>query len=243
MPLLPSLRPFGAPADLGIDFGQPDRPALVTALLAGCSGGLDAAHWWAQPVGVRTAALLALVRLGDGARAFELAARCDRPACGAPVEFPLPIDALLGMAEAGPIRVALGDARTVTLRRPTGDDLRAWRAAAPATREQAVETMLGALLIEGEVRTQDQARLSEAVAAHDPLVDFAVACTCPACGAAFELALDLEALALARLAGRQRALLREVHRFASAYGWSEGAVLALPAGRRAAYLALIEEVS
>ena len=29
-------RPFGAAADLDLDFGTADRPALVSALLAGC---------------------------------------------------------------------------------------------------------------------------------------------------------------------------------------------------------------
>ena len=75
----------------------------------------------------------------------------------------------------------------------------------------------------------------------DPLVDFTVSCCCPACGAPNEVAVDLEALALTSLLGRQRALLQEVHRFASRYGWTESEVLALPPARRARYLAFFED--
>ena len=56
-----------------------------------------------------------------------------------------------------------------------------------------------------------------------------------------EVAVDLEALALRRLYARQDALLATVHRLASRYGWTESEVLAVPARRRARYLALIEE--
>jgi hypothetical protein len=55
------------------------------------------------------------------------------------------------------------------------------------------------------------------------------------------VAVDLESLALASLARRQRALLREVHCFAVHYGWTESEVLAVPPTRRARYLAFIEE--
>ncbi|MNH45016.1 hypothetical protein D3C79_1073420 [compost metagenome] len=78
------------------------------------------------------------------------------------------------------------------------------------------------------------------MAAADPLVALAVACECPACGAASEVPIDLDGTALARLAARQRGLLREVHCLASRYGWSEAQVMALPPTRRAQYLALIE---
>ena len=55
------MRPFGHAADLDVDFGQSDRPGLVTTLLANCSDRADAAFWWSQPVGVRTSMLLRLV--------------------------------------------------------------------------------------------------------------------------------------------------------------------------------------
>jgi hypothetical protein len=52
------------------------------------------------------------------------------------------------------------------------------------------------------------AALAAELADHDPLVHFTVSCSCPACGEANEIAIDLEGLALGRLARRRRALTR-----------------------------------
>ncbi|MCY1281422.1 hypothetical protein D9M68_670810 [compost metagenome] len=232
-----ALRPFGELPDLDLDFADRDRPRLVTDLLARCAA--DAEFWWAQPVAARSAALLRLVAVTDGIQALSFTARC--PACAEAFEFDLQLAALLaGADDSGPIRVSLDQGADVALRRPTGDDLRRWRSARPATRAEARRLMLDSLLLEGQVRPEDEARLSAAVAAADPLVALAVACDCPACGAASEVPIDLDDTALARLAARQRALLREVHCLASRYGWSEAQVMALPPARRAQYLALIE---
>lgn len=245
MDLLPTdvvMRPFGHAADLDLDFGQSDRPGLVTALLAQCGERRDEAFWWAQPVGARTAALLRLVALTEQRDEVSLSARCVAPACRESFEFELPLRALPGgAAGAGPLRVQLDAERVLTMRRPTGDDLRRWRDAQPRSRDQAVRLMLDSLVLEGDVGPDDQAAVSTSIAAMDPLVDFTVSCHCPACGMATEVAIDLETLALASLVRRQRALLQEVHCLASHYGWTEADVLAVPAPRRARYLALIED--
>lgn len=236
-----ALRPFGAAADLDLDFGSTDRPGLVTALLAQGDAPSVRDFWWAQTVGRRTAALLRLLARTDGRAQLALTASCASAACGEAFEFELPLSALPeGAAGGEPIAVPLGDGRSAALRRPTGDDLRRWREAAPSSRDDAVRAMLDSLVVGGEVSVDDEAQVAEAIAAMDPLVAFSVACQCPACGAANDVAVDLEALALKRLASRQRALLLEVHRFASAYGWTESEVLAVPAARRARYLELMD---
>jgi hypothetical protein len=237
----PAIRPFGAPADLDLDFGQADRPGLVTALLAACSTERDSGFWWAQPLGARIEALLRLLAASEQASQISLSARCGRARCGGAFEFELPPAALPGAGEPGPVQVALGHARAVTLRRPTGADLRAWRLAPAGSRAQAVAAILAALVTEGTVEPHEEAAVSQALATHDPLVAFTVECACPACGASNNVEIDLEALVLARLAARQRALLREIHTLAAHYGWTEGEALAVPARRRAQYLALIEE--
>ncbi|NHZ80789.1 hypothetical protein F2P44_16130 [Massilia sp. CCM 8695] len=241
VPLDNPIRRFGQAVDLDLDFDQSDRPSLVTALLAQCSLHGDAGYWWSQPVGARSAALLRLLIETEGTRQLDLSARCSHPPCAAAFEFELSLQALAACGgDGGPLHIVFDDARCVSLRRPTGADLRDWRGKPAATRDEALGMMLATLLLDGEVRLQDEARLSAAIAELDPLIDFTVDCACPVCATPNQVALDLEALALSRLAARQRLLLREVHELASHYGWTEQEALAVPAPRRAQYLALCE---
>src|SRR5262245_6918243 len=231
------MRPFGHAVDLDVDFGQADRPGLVTTLLANCSDRDDTEFWWSQPLGVRIATLLRLVAVTEQRDDVPLAARCR---CGESFEFAFPLLSLPGAtADDRPLHVRLDDERTLTVRRPTGDDLRRWRDRTPVSRTDALRMMLDSLVLGGPVAPDDEAAISASISAMDPLVDFGVSCHCPACGAPNEVALDLEVLALERLAARQTALLYEVHRFASFYGWTESDVLAVPPSRRARYLRLI----
>ena len=233
------MRPFGHAVDLDVDFGQADRPGLVTTLLANCSDRGDAEFWWSQPLGVRIAMLLRLVAVTERRDDISLAARC---ACGESFEFMFPLLSLPGgTVDDRPLLVALDDQRTLTIRRPTGEDLRHWRGLEPASRADALRAMLDSLVVAGPVMPGDEAAVSASISAIDPLVDFGVSCHCPACGAPNEVAIDLEVLALERLAGRQTTLLHEVHRFAASYGWTESEVLAVPPSRRARYLRLIED--
>jgi hypothetical protein len=236
------MRPFGHAVDLDLDFGQPDRPGLVTTILAHCNEPGDAAFWWSQPVSVRTVTLLRLVALTEHRDEISLSARCGAGGCGESFEFTLPLLSLAGgAADDSPLHVQLDDERTLTMRRPVGEDLRRWRDARPVSRAAMLRVMLDSLVLAGRVGPEDEAGVSASISVMDPLVDFAVSCQCPACGAPNEVALDLEVLALERLANRQSALLQEVHRFALSYGWTESEVLAVPPSRRARYLTLIEE--
>jgi len=228
---------FGAASDLDLDFAAP-RPQLVSALLAG-SG--DAGDWRARSVGERIAALLRFYRTHRETNELELAARCRRAECGETFGFALPIDELAAqplMPER--IRVTLPDGRAVTLRRPLGVDLERWRAARPATREEAARIMLADLVVEGRAEPEDEAAIAQAMSAADPLTALTVAAACPACGCEQSVAVDLEGLALAHFARSRQALLRDIHELASHYGWTEAQILAVPPARRAAYLALIE---
>ena len=58
-------------------------------------------------------------------------------------------------------------------------------------------------------------------------------------GLAFEASLDPGLLYWAELAQRAQRLLSEVHRLASAYGWSEAEILGLDPDRREGYLELV----
>lgn len=231
-------RVFGvAGEDLEFDFARGDRAALVTALLDACAATPQG--WWPQPVGARTAALLALLRASEAREALALTLRCA--ACGAPFEIELEHEALAGFgAAAAQLQLPREGAEPLTLRLPTGEDLRAWRGLPPAAHDAAAHTMLERLCVAGTPLPGDFAAAAAALAQADPLVSFSVACNCPSCGAEAEPEVDLESLALQRLAARQRGLLHEVHALASHYGWTEAEVLAVPPARRAKYLELIE---
>lgn len=237
-----TLRALGQPVDLDLDFATADRPGLVTALLARASGTADTAFWWSQAVGLRTQALLDVLAATERRASIGLTAVCSAAGCAQTFEFELPLRGLpRADTQDGTITVQLGPQRRARLRLPCGDDLRRWHAAQPASRSDAVRTMCESLLLEGELDGDDEAAVAAAIAAHDPLVDFTVACACPVCDTPAEVAIDLEGLALRRLGRVQRDLLREIHVLASHYGWREAEVLALPPARRAQYRALIEE--
>jgi hypothetical protein len=62
------------------------------------------------------------------------------------------------------------------------------------------------------------------------------AITCPACGMTERVELDIGRFLWADVRHAALRLMRDVHELASAYGWSEREVLAMPAARRASYL-------
>jgi hypothetical protein len=241
------VRPFGRAEDLDIPFSGTDRPALVTALLSHCGEGMDAEEWWSQRVGTRIAVVARIAALSDGRHSLPVQLRCGGDACGSAFEIALPLDALdAGAGPADCVSLTLPDGRQATVRPPTGSDQRAWSRRSYASRREAVAAITDALVIEPRLSPDDDEAV-EAVAAaladHDPLVSFMVSCTCPACGQPHEMAIDLERLALERIAACRQALLQEVHLFASTYGWTEHQVLAIPPDRRARYRELIEGVA
>jgi hypothetical protein len=239
---LDAWRPFGGLEDLDVDFARDDRPALVTALLASCGEPRDDGFWWLQPVGNRIAALFRLLAATDAVDHLSLLAHCRRPSCGERFELELPMAMLHDVVPDGEtIQVHLNGEQSVSLRRPNGRDLREWRNQRPTSRQAAVAIMLHSLVVEGQATPDDEPVLSEALSVLDPLVAFTVSCACPACRSTNEVRVDLEDIALARLRRKQRELLREIHRLASRYGWTEAEVLAIPPHRRAHYLAMIED--
>lgn len=236
-------RPFGrAVEDLELDFESGDRPALITRLLAACSEPQDESRWWRLLVSERIAALLAVLRETEQTDALSLALRCDR--CREPFEIELQHDALAGLrTREEVVHITRADMPPLVLRMPTGDDLRAWHTQIPAQPEAATGIMLATLRVAGEIQAGDVARAANALAEADPLVSFSIACSCPNCGAMLDLPVDLEAAVLRRLAGQQRALLREVLELATHFGWSEQEIFAVAPARRAKYLALLGELA
>ena len=237
-------RPFGARADLDLDFAARDRPGLVTRLLCACCEEVcEADAVWSLTLAERIAALASIVSLSESTDALALPLRC--PSCRDALEVILPHAFLLDEANRGAqvrsVEVELEAAGRVELRRPTGADQRAWRALRHAGADEAVAAIVASLAPRARQFSASGLRaMSEAMEAFDPLAAFQITTTCPACGLPSTLPVDLEAVLVARLERHQRRVLEQVHRLAGFYGWTEEEVLAVPAWRREEYLGLIE---
>ena len=200
------------------------------------------------PLGRRDARLLALRRELTAER-LEATAAC--PACREYMEFTADAEALptrgAGPAAAAPVEV---DSFAVHWRSPDSRDLAAAARedAAGAERVLLRRCVTSATGPQGEV-TGDalpaavRGAVAEAMGAADPLAEVLVQLSCPTCGTGFVADLDLPGFVWAELRARAQRLLREVDALARAYGWSEGAVLALSEDRREAYLQLAAEAA
>ncbi len=108
---------------------------------------------------------------------------------------------------------------------------------------QAARVLLARCTLAGDLAQIDDAALrqvEDALDALDPQADLVLALQCVACGHAGGGAqLDPGALLWDEIDAHARLLLGEVHRLASAYGWSEAEILALGPARRSAYLAMV----
>jgi hypothetical protein len=238
-------RRFGTEAaDLDVDLAR-HGPDQVTRVIQWCVAGPDTLDRRAideMSIGDRIACLLLIARRA-GASEFDVVVRC--PDCGEAGEIDLSIDEILSFSRrAGRLDVAVDfEGGRLRFRCPTGADQAAWQREGFADAESARRGIVRSLALtplpdefpEATVRAIEQA-LEEG----DPLVGFGVASICQACAMETTHEIELTRMALRFLEGRQLRLAGEVHRLAVQYGWSEEAILALPARRRARYISLIE---
>jgi hypothetical protein len=253
------LHPGRETAFLNADFESADRPALVTALLALAAIGPSTvaagpddrvtASLWKLSVASRLKRLLRVVRHTEGIAALELQLRCPHADCRQFLVIELAFDALDGLHDEAADRELLefpdSNSRPLAFRRPTGEDLRRWRCSA-LTDGTDFRSMAQSLLVSGAGENHElpsPETFAAAFAEFDSLVGFQVLSACPHCQREATLPLDLETLALSRLQSVQRRLIRENHRLALAYGWSERDILQVPRGRRLHYLAQLEEAT
>jgi len=233
---------------LACDFSSPDRPALVTALLAPfltTSDGapLEPMELWNLPVSTRDFALVRIATMLEGADTFAIQLHCPHADCRELLEVRLALATLAAVHDehAGQetLTFASVEDTRLRLRRPTGEDLRHWRAAAFADESAAHRGMLRDLVLSGETPANILS-VGDAFESFDPLLAFTLTTACPACHRSAEHALDLEQLAVAHLQAQRERILHNIHHLARAYGWTECEILAVPAARRARYLKLIE---
>jgi hypothetical protein len=208
---------------------------------------LPGEHASELPVGERDARLLELRELLFG-RELDGAAECDR--CGEPVEYSLSTQTLA--AEHDPAFPDDGFELSafgyeLRFRLPSGADLAA--AASAADVEGARTALLERCVLSATADGREEAAaslpapvaaaLAERLAKADQLADVRLGLTCPACGSAWTVVLDIGSWLWSELESWARRTVLDVHALASAYGWSEAEILAL-GPRRELYLELVD---
>jgi len=169
-------------------------------------------------------------------------------ACGARLEFSVPIPAVLDRLE----RLGAGDSvawvdggAACTLRAATTDDLRA-AVLEPDDGEARRCLLARCLSVRGSgadtealvVVRSDPRTLARFDHLHEG-AEIMCEVLCPQCTAVDVVDLDIARFVWDEVRHAALRLLREVHALASAYGWSEEAIAALTTQRRRAYLEMV----
>jgi len=102
-------------------------------------------------------------------------------------------------------------------------------------------TLDGAPISAATLPDEMQQAVAGAMAAADPQAEIQLSLECPACTRRWTELFDIDTFFWTELQAWAARLLREIHQLASAYGWSEHEILALPPLRRNTYLNLIAE--
>jgi hypothetical protein len=191
----------------------------------------------------------AALALGAFVASFGPVADCaaECPGCAESLELPVDLRALPTAAGAvETVRVAGG--RALAVRAPTvrellaaaehDDPRRSLLAACLRPLEPAVSTAGAAAPDEHMLDAEAEAAVDAAAERLAGAAAVVLVTTCPGCGAEVRVGLDPGELLWEAVSDAAERLLGEIATLAAAFGWTEPDVLALPPGRRAAYLAM-----
>jgi hypothetical protein len=197
------------------------------------------------PIGVRDRRLLELRTqlFGPVVSAVE-----GCPSCGARLEVTLDTSALLAADAHGPHlgSVVVGE-YAVAFRLPTSRDLevlvfqpsiasaRAALLARCVTSAEHNSEPIGVATLPVDVIDA----VEQAMDAADPLANIELQLHCLDCGNTWPVRFDVVSYLWSEIGIWAGQILREVHRLAAAYGWSEREILSLSPGRRRRYLEMI----
>jgi hypothetical protein len=185
------------------------------------------------------------------------------PACGDRLELNFSVDEIrLPVAEV-PETIAVDQGEyQIQLRLPTRLDLATITQGQASTLSDLRRRLLERCLVkvqpeqanrEGRLMTEDlpadlptdlptnwpedlMQAIATQLAAADPQADIQLDLACPVCGHRWQAAFDIGTFLWSEIHAWALRLLREVHGLASAYGWSEAAILGMSAQRRQWYL-------
>ncbi|HEX3066929.1 MAG TPA: hypothetical protein VHX14_00015 [Thermoanaerobaculia bacterium] len=214
-------------------------PAMqAAALLDILTGSEDAAQ---LPIGVRDRHLLAL-RDEWRNSAFESVIAC--PECAALVELSFNTPTLSETVAATSLAM---NGTTIELRLPDSRDLAAVGSSSSiddaranlAARCIVRATRLGEEVPPPALDDAAIAAISGAMAAADPDGDLRIAVVCPDCAHSWDVLFDPATYVWNELETAAIGAMREVDALASAYGWTEEQILAIPSSRRRIYLGMV----
>lgn len=204
-------------------------------LLASIEGAAAIAD---DTLGGRNRRLLLLQRTLVGT---PLEARVVCTHCAAENEFALPTEAILGTPAPDPgaqVRIRF-DRRTVAFRLPRMADIAAAHLASADDKEVARVVLERCRIGKGAIPHEAAERLAPKFEALDPAANIVVNLTCSGCAKPIAASVDPAGFVARDLDRLVEGLFRDIDMIASAYGWSEQAILALAPERRRRYVAMI----
>ena len=198
----------------------------------------------ALSIGARDARVLS-VREQVFGRTFASLSTC--PECGETVEQTFSVEEVRmpSVAASPHLMSEEVDGRIVRFKLPDSDDL---SALAGCDTVAAARALLVARCVVDQpggnvapFRLADAAiqAIAERMARADPQADIQFAISCPSCCGTWEETFDIVSFFWSELTAWSVRILDQVHRLASAYGWSEADILAVTPSRREMYLARI----
>lgn len=234
------LRELSGSDELGcVRGGAVAASELLASLLVEAPGPtLRREELWTLPLGQRDR-LLAAVHAHHFGDRIESVVDCRSCQKAFAVEFSLA--ALVAATFVAP-PAAADERGLLTLgggmrfRLPSAEDERAVQALAPG--EAALE-LLRRCAPDGAGQADSEA-LQALVAQAGPVLDLELAAHCALCQKEQSIHFDIVSFFFASLRNERPLLVREIHRLAMAYQWSQKAILRLPRGQRRAYVALVE---
>jgi len=158
------------------------------------------------------------------------------PSCGTRLEFVVPVSPLIDRLEAArPRGNAVWETEGVqySMRPADSHDLAA--VARQSDSQRARRLLLERCTTPPRLEGCEEVAVRKFTELHEGAEVF-LSLPCPACEQTNRLDLDVPRFLWAEVRHTALGLLREVHELASAYGWSESAILAMEDVRRAAYL-------
>jgi len=226
-----------------------DRPPLArsVAMLRAAGTVRTAGDPAALPIGARDLELLALREEAFG-RDVTGAAVC--PECGERFEIRFRTDDVRQPGAVAPDSLSLeSGGYRVRFHLPSSTDLLSIEVVGDENEdgrrilERCVSeaTLDGAPISAQALPEALQEAVATAMAAADPQAEIEVSLECPACTRRWAELFDIDSFFWTELQAWAARILREIHQLASAYGWSEREILALPPLRKNTYLNLIAE--